>query len=368
MPFVISPRKPSVAGVHDVVIDRRGLLAHVLLNRPQALNALTHDMVRELFAALTGWLDAVEVATVAISGAGDRGLCAGGDVTAMYRSAQGTGSHAAAFWADEYRLNALISSYPKPYVAIMDGLVLGGGVGVSAHGSARVVTERTKFGMPEVTIGFAPDVGGTWLLSRAPGQLGTHLALTGTTVTGADAIALGFADSFVKSGLLPELLADLERMPAAEAIARHESPAPESELLAQRGWIDAHYAGDSALEIVRRMEASDVAEARAAASVIRSKSPTSVAVALEALRRASQLHTLEQVLDQEYRVGLRMLERPDILEGIRAQVIDKDRRPRWNPATLEGVSAPDVVRHFADLGPRELGLSAASASSPSTRE
>jgi len=333
--------------VHDVVIERRGQLGHVLLNRPQALNAITYEMVNAVAAALADWQADDEIATVAISGAGDRGLCAGGDVAAMYRSAQGDGSHAAAFWAAEYRLNALIARYPKPYVAIMDGIVLGGGVGVSAHGSARVVTERTKLGMPEVTIGFTPDVGGTWLLSRAPGELGTHLALTGTTITGSDAIALGLADHFVSSDHLPVLLGDLERMPAAESIARCESARPESELLPQRGWIDEHYAGDDAVAIVERMEKSSVAEARAAASTIREKSPTSVAVTLEALRRAARLGTLEEVLDQEYRVGVHMLEGHDLVEGIRAQVIDKDRQPRWNPATLEEVRREDVLRYFA---------------------
>lgn len=329
------------------MIERRGQLGHVLLNRPQALNAITHEMVQTVAAALADWQDDDDIATVAISGAGDRGLCAGGDVAAMYRSARGDGSHAAAFWAAEYRLNALIARYPKPYVALMDGIVLGGGVGVSAHGSARVVTERTKLGMPEVTIGFTPDVGGSWLLSRAPGELGTHLALTGTTITGADAIALGLADHFVPSDHLRALLSDLERMPAADAVARQESDAPRSELLAQRGWIDEHYAGDDAVEIVERMERSSVAEARAAASVIKEKSPTSVAVTLEALRRAARLGTLEEVLDQEYRVGVHLLEGHDLVEGIRAQVIDKDRQPRWNPATLEQVSREDVLRHFA---------------------
>jgi len=343
---VIGLDKPSVAGVSDVLIARRGHLGHVLLNRPQALNALTHDMVVSIAAALADWAVDDDVAHVAISGAGDRGLCAGGDVAAMYRSAAGDGSAAAAFWADEYQLNAAIARYPKPYVAIMDGLVLGGGVGVSAHGSARVVTERTKLGMPEVTIGFVPDVGGTWLLSHAPGELGTHLALTGSTITGADAIALGLADSYVMSDRLPALMTDLEGMPAADAIARHESAAPESGLLAQRGWIDEHYAGDDAVAIIERMETSQVGEARAAASLIRSKSPTSVHLALESLRRARRLGSLEEALDQEYRVGLRVLEGTEIVEGIRAQVIDKDRQPHWNPATLEEVSPSDIDKYF----------------------
>ncbi|MCC6854984.1 MAG: enoyl-CoA hydratase/isomerase family protein [Microbacteriaceae bacterium] len=355
-----SRNQPSVAAVSDVVITPRGSLGHVLLNRPQAINALTHEMVVEIAAALAAWATDDSVETVAISGAGERGLCAGGDVTAMYRSAVAEGAaagvDAAAFWADEYALNSTVAHYPKPYVALMTGVVLGGGVGVSAHGSHRVVTETTKLGMPEVTIGFVPDVGGTRLLARAPGELGTHLALTGGTMTGADAIALGFADWCVPSVALPALLDDLERMPAADAIARHAAAVPASDLLTQRAWVDEAYAGDDPVVIVGRLENSGVAEARAAASVIRSKSPTSVAVALEALRRAARLNTLEEVLDQEYRVGLRMLAGADMREGIRAQVIDKDRTPHWRPPTLEQVDHADVLHYFEPLGERELGL------------
>ena len=340
----------------DVVIIQRGRLGRVLLNRPQAINALTHDMVVEIAAALDAWATDDTIDTVAISGAGERGLCAGGDVTAMYRSALADGADAARFWADEYALNSTIARYAKPYVALMTGVVLGGGVGVSAHGSHRIVTETTTLGMPEVTIGFVPDVGGTRLLARAPGELGTHLALTGGTMTGADAIALGFADWYVPSVGLPALLDDLEGMPAADAIARHAAAVPASDLLAQRAWVDEAYEGDDPVVIVSRLENSGVAEARGAASVIRSKSPTSVAVALEALRRALRLDTLEQVLDQEYRVGLRMLAGVDMREGIRAQVIDKDRTPHWSPATLEQVDRADVLRYFEPLGDRELGL------------
>jgi enoyl-CoA hydratase len=313
-------------------------------------------MINEIAAALADWANDDSVATVLITGAGERGLCAGGDVVGIYRSAQGAGDEAAAFWADEYALNATIAHYPKPYVAFMDGVVLGGGVGISAHGSVRVVTERTRLGMPEVGIGFTPDVGGTWLLSRAPGELGTHVALTGGTMTGADAIALGLADHFVSSSRLPELAAALQTEPADAAIARYAETPPPSALLSQREWIDAGYAGDDPSAIVERLAASPVEAARGAASTILTKSPTSVAVTLEALRRSRVASSLEEVLDQDYRVGLRFLEGTEIVEGIRAQVIDKDRAPRWNPPTLAGVSRADVERYFAGIGVRELGL------------
>lgn len=343
--------KPSLAmmsssSTDDVLFSRRGSLGHIVLNRPKALNALTHEMITAIAAQLIEWAEDDAVATVAISGAGDRGLCAGGDVTQIYQSARAGGEQVARFWADEYALDLAISRYPKPYVALMDGYVLGGGIGVSAHGSVRVVTETTQFGMPEVTIGFVPDVGGTFLLSRAPGEIGTHLALTGSTGSGADAIALEFADHFVPSAALAALLVDLETQPAADAVARHAVVAPASELLAQRDWIDEAYAGDDVLTILHRLKNSTVAEARAAASVILTKSPTSVCVTLEALRRARALPTLEAVLEQEFRVGVQVLKGTEIVEGIRAQVIDKDRKPRWSPPTIEQVSRQDVARYF----------------------
>jgi enoyl-CoA hydratase len=288
---------------------------------------------------------------VLIEGAGDRGLCAGGDIVSIYRDARGDGTATAAFWRDEYVLNALIAAYPKPYVALMDGIVLGGGVGISAHGSVRIVTERTRIGMPEVGIGFAPDVGGTWLLSRAPGELGTHAALTGGLFTGADAVALGLADRVVPAARLGDFAEALERAEVADVVGRFAVPVPASGLLAQREWIDAAYSGDDAAAIVARLAASPVEAARAAASTILTKSPTSIALTLAALRRAATLTSLDDALDQEYRVGLRILEGTEIVEGIRAQVIDKDRQPRWSPATLAEVGS--VEAYFAPLGERE---------------
>lgn len=342
----------------EVLVRRAGRLGHLILNRPKAMNALTRPMVRRMASALDAWETDAGVETVLLTGAGDRGLCAGGDIVGMYHDALAGGSESRLFWRDEYHLNARIGGYPKPYVAFMDGVVLGGGIGVSAHGGARIVTERTRFGMPEVGIGFAPDVGGAFLLSRAPGELGTHLAMTGGMGSGADAIALGFADHYVHSDWLPALATALETTPAAEAIAAVAMPTPESSLVAQRDWIDRCYAGDDAAVIVGRLQDSAVPEAREAASVILTKSPTGVSVALEAVRRARRLETLEEALDQDFRVSNRFIENPEMIEGIRAQVIDKDRRPQWSPATIGGVARSDVEAYFASLGNQELGLSA----------
>jgi enoyl-CoA hydratase len=282
---------------------------------------------------------------------------------AIYQDMLDGGDATADFWAVEYRLNLLISEYPKPYVAFMDGLVLGGGVGISAHGSVRIVTERTRTGMPETTIGFAPDVGGTLLLSRSPGETGTHAALTGAHLNGADALFLGLADHFVASERLPELAAALEAEPVEAAVARVAEPVPTSVLAAQQEWIDACYCGDDAEEILGRLRTvggKAAREAAAAADTIEAKSPTAVKVALESLRRVRGLgadQALKRALEQEYRVGLHFLAGPDFREGIRAQVVDKDRNPRWKPATLAEVTREDVEAYFAPLGERELKLS-----------
>ncbi|MER5525336.1 enoyl-CoA hydratase/isomerase family protein [Streptomyces sp. NPDC002677] len=341
----------------DVLLRTAGRAAHLTLNRPKALNALSHAMVRSIDEALTGWEHDPAVETVVITGAGERGLCAGGDIRSIYEDVRaGGGNASAAFWRDEYHLNARIARYPKPYVAIMDGIVMGGGVGVSAHGSVRIVTERSRVAMPETGIGFVPDVGGTYLLALAPGELGTHLALTGAQIGAADALLCGLADHWVPSDRIERLIADLADRPVHEALTRHVRPAPEGELVRHREWIDACYAAATVEEIVRRLLAHGDPAAKAAAETLLSKSPTALKVTLAALRRARRLGPLERVLDQEYRVSCAALSAPDLVEGIRAQIIDKDREPRWSPATLTEVTDADVDRFFAPLGARELGL------------
>ncbi|MBC7441077.1 MAG: enoyl-CoA hydratase/isomerase family protein [Ramlibacter sp.] len=333
----------------EILLRRSGRVGQIILNRPAAMNALTHAMITRISAVLTEWASDDSVRTVLLTGSGERGLCAGGDIVSIYRGAQGSGADAARFFADEYRLNAQIHRYPKRYLAVMDGIVLGGGVGVSGHAGIRVVTERTRLGMPETGIGFVPDVGGTYLLSRAPGELGTHLALTAAFATGADAIALGLADHFVPSHRIPELTRSLAGSDAVEAVRALADAPPPSPLLAERDWIDRCYAFDDVRQILAALERSSAAAAHAAATLIRTKSPTALAVTLASLRRARALPSLEAVLEQEYRVSLRFLEGTELQEGIRAQVIDKDRRPRWSPPTLDEVTADAVTAYFAPL-------------------
>ncbi|WP_406306516.1 enoyl-CoA hydratase/isomerase family protein [Streptomyces sp. NBC_00885] len=339
-----------------VLLRTEGRAAYITLNRPRALNALTHPMVRTVDAALDAWEQDPAVEVVVIAGAGERGLCAGGDIRAIHADALASGSASAAFWRDEYRLNARIARYSKPYVAVMDGIVMGGGVGVSAHGDVRIVTERSAVAMPETGIGFVPDVGGTHLLAQAPGELGTHLALTGSAVGAADALLCGLADHFVPSQRLAELTASLAVLDVSEAVRRYAAAAPAGELALHREWIDHSYAADTVEEIIERLLDCGEPAAKEAAETILTRSPTSLKVTLAAMRRARALGELEPVLDQEFRVSCAGFSSLDLIEGVRAQVIDKDRRPRWSPAELSEVTEADVARFFAPLGEHELGL------------
>ncbi|WP_328409809.1 enoyl-CoA hydratase/isomerase family protein [Nocardia sp. NBC_00403] len=343
----------------DILIDKRDGLGLITLNRPRAINALNHEMALAMSRALHEWGEDDEVRTVVVTGAGERGLCAGGDIVAIHHDAKAGGDAAtsatAAFWRDEYILNALIGRYTKPYVVVMDGIVMGGGVGISGHGSHRIVTERSKIGMPEVGIGFVPDVGGTYLLARTPGEIGTHVALTTARMSAGDAIATGFADYYVLSENIPALLETLRSETAEIAIAKFATDAPESELVAQRDWIDACYSADSVEEIVARLQASDSPAAVKAAADVLGKSPVALKVTLRSLRAARAASSLEAVLNEEYRVSVASLASHDLVEGIRAQVIDKDRNPQWSPATLADVTAAQVDAYFAQLGEYELG-------------
>jgi len=340
-----------------VLLHTAGRSAHITLNRPRALNALNHAMVRSIDQALTAWEHDPAVETVVITGAGERGLCAGGDIRTIHDDARdGDGAASAAFWRDEYRLNARIARYPKPYVAVMDGIVMGGGVGVSAHGSVRVVTERSRIAMPETGIGFVPDVGGTHLLALAPGELGTRLGLTGAEIGAGDALLCGLADHYVPSASLPYFVADLADLPVREVLDRHVEPSPEGELTGQGEWTDSCFAAGAVEEIVQRLFAHGDPAAKETAEILLAKSPTALKVTLAALRRARRLGSLERVLEQEYRVSCAALTMPDLVEGIRAQVIDKDRDPRWSPGTLAEVTDADVERFFEPLGEHELGL------------
>jgi enoyl-CoA hydratase len=331
-------------------------VGRITLERPQALNALSYEMIRALTAVFDAWRHDPEVSMVVLDGAGERGFCAGGDVRELYEyTTAGHVAEALRFFRDEYRLNSAIAHYPKPVVAIMDGITMGGGIGLAGHASIRVVTERSRVAMPETRIGFTPDVGGTWLLGRAPGELGTHLALNSRTMDAADAMHAGFADAFVPSERIPHLLQALaERAdpgtPWEIVMLFDETPGP-STLAAARPWVDACYSAPTVSGIKGRLhafaegraggsaraDAAAAAYAAAAADELDALSPTALTITLEAVRRARTLPTLEDALEQEFRAVSWFIGQHDLHEGIRAQVIDKDRSPTWDPPELADI-------------------------------
>ncbi len=323
----------------------------ITLNRPKAINSLTHPMVTAIDAALRGWADDDSVTAVVVRGAGERGLCAGGDVVALYHSAKAGGAEARKFFFDEYRLNARIGRYPKPYVVLMNGIVMGGGVGISGHGNVRVVTDNSKIAMPEVGIGFIPDVGGTYLLSRAPGGLGLHAALTGAPFGPGDAIAMGFADHYVPLAAIEPFVHAVVADGVDAALGRFTEDAPASPLAAQRDWIDECYAQESISGIVGALRDRADGPANEAADLIGTRSPVALAATLAAVRRAGALTTLEDVLVQEYRVSCASLRSHDFVEGIRAQLVDKDRNPQWSPSSIAAVTDADVEQYFTPADP-----------------
>ena len=331
--------------VHDghIAYERRGALALVRLTRPGALNAVTHDMVRSLARRLDEWAADDAVAAVAITGEG-KAFSAGGDIRALYERIKAD-DPPDDFFAEEYALNIAIKRFTKPYVALVNGLAMGGGVGVSYHGSHVVVGEGARFAMPECGIGFFPDVGGTFLLPRLAGNAGLWLGLTGERVGPAAQIGIGLAHAFVPSARHADLLADLaEGRGADDALARHSCPPPE-------GGAARALAGSTARGIMDRLArraAGDDAEARATLDALEGKCPVSLAVAARQIPTGAALD-FEACMGVEARIVHLMLRRPDFVEGIRAAVIDKDRRPRWSPETLDEVTEEAVAAHFAPV-------------------
>jgi enoyl-CoA hydratase len=342
----------------DVLVRELRSLRHITLNRPQALNAITLDMVVTMTALLRQWVDDPAVGAVLIDGAGGRAFAAGGDIRALYDAAKSGDDLPEKFWATEYKLNVLIARYPKPVVALMDGLVMGGGVGLSAHVAHRVVTDRSSVAMPEVAIGFFPDVGASFPLARAPGCAGTYLALTGSRSGAADAIYCGLADIHIPAARLAEAASALADCGTAQAVRTRlgdfaTAPAP-GRLAAARPWIDRCYGADRVEDIVDRLQRSDAEDARAALDAMRKASPTSLKITLRNLREAATFKRVEECFQQDYRIALACIAGHDFIEGIRAAIVDKDRKPAWRPDTIEAVTPEIVERHFQSVGKLEL--------------
>ncbi len=340
----------------ELICERRGAAGLMTLNRPKALNALTHGMVLAIADQLRAWARDSAVTRVVVRGAGERAFCAGGDlrfVVGLCRA--GRQDEALHFWSDEYVMNTLIKRFPKPYVALIDGICMGGGVGVSVHGSHRVAGDRFLFAMPEVGIGFFPDVGGTWFLPRLPGEIGAFCAITGERLSAGDALASTIATHAVASERFGELTEELcGDAPVDAVLSRFARTVPVGPVMTRRSTIDRLFAGAEAEDILRALDAEaagrgpDAEWARATAATIRSKSPTSVRVALAQVRRGTAW-TFEECMQMEYRLATRLVREPDFLEGVRAVILDKDNAPRWRPPDLAGMSPAEVERFFAPL-------------------
>jgi enoyl-CoA hydratase len=345
----------------DLIARREGAAGIIRLNRPKAINAVTLEMFRDIEKALDRFESDAAVSLILLEGAGQRGLCAGGDIRALYENSKVNGDLGKILWREEYVLNARISKFPKPYVAFMDGIVMGGGVGLSAHGRHRVVTERTALAMPEVGLGFFPDVGGTWLLSHAPGEIGTYFGLTGQTMNGPDAIYAGFADAVVPSDKLPVLRQALTRVlpgtPSNEikslidSFSTGESSGPVTKLRPQ---IDGWFAHDRMQDILAALRSDGSELAQSTLKILGEKSPRGMVVTLRLLRLARNASSLEECLVREYRAALEVFRSDDFREGVRAAVIDKDRNPKWSPAKIEDVTVDMVQRYFDEIGTDEL--------------
>jgi enoyl-CoA hydratase len=345
----------------DLIARREGAAGVIRLNRPKAINAVTLEMFRDVDKALDLFEADPAVGVILLEGAGERGLCAGGDIRALYEDSKVKGDLGKILWREEYILNARIAKFPKPYVSFMDGIVMGGGVGLSAHSSHRVVTERTKLAMPEVGLGFFPDVGGTWLLSRSPGEIGSYFGLTGQTMNGPDAVYAGFADAVVPSDKLAVLREALTKLRPGvtsaeiksliEGFATGETAGPVAAIEPQ---IDRWFGFEGMQDIVAALQNDSSELAQSTLKTLNEKSPRGMVVALKLLRLARASSSLEECLVREYRAALEVFASDDFREGVRAAVIDKDRNPKWSPAGIADVTPGMVAPYFAEIGADEL--------------
>ena len=333
----------------EVLTRIDGSVGRITLNRPKALHALNLAMCEAMTEALLAWREDPAVQSVLIDHAGERGFCAGGDIRMIAESGAGDGSQARAFFKTEYRLNHLMFEYPKPITAIVDGIVMGGGVGISEPARVRIATERTTYAMPETGIGLFPDVGGGWFLARLPGQTGVWLALTGARLKAADTVPLGIHTHFVPSESLSGLTADLVAgVEPAEAASRHGSATPGASTI-NREAIDRLFAFDTVEEVVAALEADGSDWALAQLATLKTKSPTSLKVSLRQIRTGAGLVSFADNMVMEYRLGGRIVGSHDFQEGVRAVVVDKDNAPKWSPASLDEVSDAHLDSLFANL-------------------
>lgn len=335
----------------DISTPIDGKAGRIRLNRPKAIHALTRQMCTDMIAALLAWRESDAVAAILIDHEEGRGFCAGGDVVMIAKSGAGDGSEARAFFHEEYRLNHLLFTYVKPTIAFMDGITMGGGVGISQPCRYRIATENTRFAMPETAIGLFPDVGGGWYLSRLPGRVGQFLALTGARLDGAECLHLGLATHYIPSAALDEVKAKLAAAPERiEAIlAEAGAPPPEARIAAHQAEIDRLFASDDVLEILAMLEADPSEWAQKELATLRTKSPQACKVSLRLLYDGAHMQDFADEMRQEYAVATRVVQRHDFVEGVRALLIDKDNQPRWEPPTPEAVTEHMIDTIFAPM-------------------
>jgi enoyl-CoA hydratase len=335
----------------DVLISIEAKVGRIRLNRPKAIHALNTGMCRAMLDALTAWRDDPTVEIVLIDHAEGRGFCAGGDIRMIAESGAGDGSQARDFFRVEYQLNHALFTYEKPVIAFMDGITMGGGVGISQPARYRIATENTKFAMPETGIGLFPDVGGGWYLSRLPGRMGEYLALTGHRLDGAECLALGLATHYLPVEALEDAKTRIASDPvSAETILADLSvPSPEPRIAAHRAEIDRLFAGDTVEEVFAALAADPGEWAATQLATLRTKSPQSMKVSLRLVREGRDKASFADEMRQEFAIGGRVAQRHDFIEGVRALIVDKDNAPRWDPATPEAVSDESIDAIFAPL-------------------
>ncbi|WP_120501007.1 enoyl-CoA hydratase/isomerase family protein [Roseovarius sp. EL26] len=328
--------------MNDIHIHTQGHAGRITLDRPQALNAITYEMCLEIELALINWLSDDNIKLVIIDATGDKAFCAGGDIQDLYKAGcAGDFDYGQTFWRDEYRLNALIAEYPKPYVAFMQGFTMGGGVGISCHGSHRIVCENSQIAMPEVSIGLVPDVGGSLLLARAPGRLGEYLGTTAARMQADCAIFAGFADTYIPRAQWSDLIETLCETGNAAVLEQHSKPAISGPLREQIPQINRLFGGEALRDIKNALVAKNSEFSNETLKQMARNSPLAMASAVELIHRVRGPNAnIYHALEMEYRFTFRAQEKGDFLEGVRAAVIDKDRSPEWlhsfdNPPALE---------------------------------
>ncbi len=341
----------------EVHIRKTGRTGRITLNRPDALNAVTHDMIGQIAAILPIWADDPDVAMLVIDATGDRAFSAGGDLMGIYRAmVEGDYNAPRQFWREEYAMNAALFHFPKPVATFLQGFTMGGGVGVGCHGSHRVVGETSRIAMPECGIGLAPDVGGTLLLARAPGRLGEYLGTTAHRMEPGDAILAGFADYYVPEADWPDLIARLEETGDWEEIDRAAQPVPAAPLAGQQTQIDGHFGGETLRDIVNSLRSDGGDWAEATLRAMGRNAPLAMAAAVELVHRARTRDTIEAALTNEYRFSHRVAAQGDFQEGIRALIVDKDKSPSWGKDAVDSATPATVAAMLMPLGPDELVL------------